>query len=58
MTVCLHLCKCACLVPMEPRRGLGFPRIGIVGGCDLPCGFWELTSNVLEMSLISSLYDA
>lgn len=53
MMVCLHLCICTMCLPMEARRGLESPGIGIMDSWEPPCGFWELTLGVLQMSLIA-----
>lgn len=47
---CLHVCVCTCvfLVPMESEEDVGFPGTRLSGGCELPCGVWELNSNYLQ----------
>lgn len=35
------------------RRGFESPGTGIMDGWEPACGFWELTLNALEMSLIT-----
>lgn len=40
--VCVYMCTMSVyLMPLEAREGVGFPEIGITGGCELLCGCWE-----------------
>lgn len=29
-------------VPLKARKGVGFPGIGVICGCETPCGCWKL----------------
>ena len=43
-----HMFGSMCAVPIEAREGVRSPRTGVTGGCELPCGCWELNSGPLE----------
>lgn len=46
--MCLNLCMSkvySCL--MWPEEGVGFPKIGVTGKCESPCGYWELSLGPL-----------
>ena len=51
MDVCV---PCACLVPLETRRGhqVGYPGTGVMDGCELPCGCWEPNPALLQKHLV------
>jgi hypothetical protein len=34
--------------PERPEEGVEFPRIGVIAGCELPCGCWGLNPGPLE----------
>ena len=36
------------VVPLETRRGPGFPGIVETEGCEQPCGCWELNMGLRE----------
>lgn len=33
---------------LTPEEGIGSPKTGVAGGCELPCGFWDLNPGPLE----------
>lgn len=37
-----------CTVLVEVRRGVAFPKTGVITGCQLPCEYKELISVPLE----------
>lgn len=37
-----HACTCC---PGESGEGVRSPGTGLRGGCELPCGYWELNSG-------------
>lgn len=37
-----------CSALRDQKRASAPPRVGITGGCDLPCGFWEQHSGLLQ----------
>lgn len=51
----LHVVYIPCmrLVPVEVRRGVGFPGTGIVSVCEPPCGRWERWPYVKAVSALS-----
>lgn len=46
---CLHVCLCTmfmqCLLRLDDIQS---PGIGVMNGCELPCGYWESNSGALE----------
>jgi hypothetical protein len=40
---CLHVCLCECT---------GSSGMGVIGSCELSCGFWELNLGPLEEHLV------
>lgn len=46
-SLCVYICAlCLYLVPKEARRECWFPGIGVVDGCETPCGCWELNPRL------------
>ena len=39
----------------RPEEGIKFPRTGVMNGCDLLCGFWELNVGPLQGNKYSQL---
>lgn len=44
---------------LTPEEGIGSPKTGVAGGCELPCGFWEPNSGRLQEQqvLLGHLYN-
>ena len=51
---CLSMCLCGVYaVSLEARRGHQVSGTGVLGGCELPCRFWELTQVLWKRSQCS-----
>ena len=48
LPVCRSVCQMHAWYPRRPEEGVREPGTGLTGGCDLPCGCWELNMGPLE----------
>jgi hypothetical protein len=39
---------CICMYICTPEDGIRSHRTRVIDGCELPCGYWELNSGLLE----------
>lgn len=48
------MCRSACLVPTEVRRGCWIPGSGVTDSCELPCRCWGTNPVICKSSKCSS----
>lgn len=54
--MCVSVFACmyvnASYVHLKSEEGIRSPKTGVMDGCELPCGFWELNPGPLQDQLV------
>ena len=52
LPACVYVYHASTWCPWRPEEDTGFPRTGVIGAYELPCGYWTFckTSNTLSHS--------